>query len=129
MRLAWPGTSANVGGIKHGGSDCAGEIISSGSSEGFNIESPSDTCGFDQITDQVSVSVENLNLGPLQDNGGPTMTHALVPVSVAIDVIPEETCELDTDQRGITRPLGPGCDVGAFELGPPERAHAARGSF
>lgn len=100
------------------GCNCSRDITSPGAADGFNIESPGDTCGFDQPTDQVSVSVENLNLGPLQDNGGPTMTHALVPVSVAIDVIPEETCELVTDQRGITRPLGPGCDVGAFELGP-----------
>jgi predicted outer membrane repeat protein len=92
--------------------DCAGATVSSGG----NIESPSDTCGFDQPTDQVNVTAEQLNLGPLRDNGGPTMTHALLPGSVAIDQIPEEDCTLSTDQRGFTRPAGSGCDVGAFEV-------------
>jgi hypothetical protein len=39
-------------------------------------------------------------LGPLQDNGGPTMTHALGAGSVAIDVIPADICEVTEDQRG-----------------------------
>jgi hypothetical protein len=85
-------------------------------SDGYNIESLGDTCGFDQLTDQVSVSADDLKLGPLQDNGGPTETHALLPGSVAIDVIPADMCEVDEDQRGIERPQGDACDVGAFEL-------------
>ena len=91
-------------------------------SNGYNIESPGDTCGFDQPTDQVNVTAEQLNLGPLQDNGGPTMTHALGAGSVAIDKIPAEDCvdadgaPLTTDQRGVARPQGDSCDVGAFEL-------------
>jgi predicted outer membrane repeat protein len=96
-------------------------------SNGYNIESPGDTCGFDQPTDQVNVSAGALALGPLQDNGGPTMTHALLPGSVAIDVIPEAECldangePLTTDQRGEPRPEvgGTMCDVGAFEVQPP----------
>ena len=87
-------------------------------SNGYNIESPGDTCGFDQPTDQVDVTVDDLKLGPLQDNGGPTMTHALLPGSVAIDVIPADMCEVDEDQRGEPRPGGTMCDVGAFELQP-----------
>ena len=83
---------------------------------GYNIESPLDTCGFDQTTDQVDVTPEELNIGPLQDNGGPTMTHALLQGSVAIDVIPADMCEGDTDQRGEPRPGGTTCDVGAFEV-------------
>ena len=59
------------------------------SSNGYNIESPGDTCGFDQATDQVNVTTEDLSLGPLADNGGPTETHALLPGSVAIDWIEE----------------------------------------
>ena len=61
-------------------------------------------------------------LGPLQDNGGPTMTHALGPGSVAIDHIPAVDCvdadgaPLTTDQRGVTRPQGDACDVGAVEM-------------
>jgi hypothetical protein len=85
---------------------------------GYNIESPGDTCGFNSAGDQVNVSEEQLNLEPLADNGGPTMTHALLPGSVAIDVIPEAACEVDEDQRGVTRPQGTMCDVGAFELEP-----------
>ena len=83
-------------------------------SDGHNIESPGDTCGFDQVTDQVDVAEGQLNLGPLQDNGGPTMTHALLPSSVAIDVIPADMCEVDEDQRG--EPRDSMCDVGAFEV-------------
>jgi len=86
-------------------------------SNAYNIESPGDTCGFDQEGDQSGVTPEELNLGPLADNGGPTMTHALDPGSVAIDAIP--TCEpLTTDQRGQPRPVGDGCDVGSFEVQP-----------
>jgi hypothetical protein len=98
-------------------------------SNGHNIESPGNSCGFDQDTDQVEVTAEQLNLGPLADNGGPTMTHALLTepeVSVAIDVISDADCvdakgaPLTTDQRGEPRPEtgGTKCDVGAFELQP-----------
>jgi hypothetical protein len=87
-------------------------------SAGHNIESPGDTCGFDQGTDQVSVSSGAVSLGPLADNGGPTETHALLPGSVAIDAIPELMCEATEDQRGEPRPGGTMCDVGAFELQP-----------
>jgi hypothetical protein len=52
---------------------------------------------------------------PLADNGGPTLTHALQPLSPAIDAGDDVFCS-DTDQRGIDRPQGPQCDIGAFEL-------------
>jgi hypothetical protein len=52
-------------------------------------------------------------LGPLSDNGGPTSTMALLPGSPAIDA-GTLTCS-PTDQRGITRPQGSACDIGAFE--------------
>jgi hypothetical protein len=50
--------------------------------------------------------------------------HALLPGSVAIDVIPEAACvdadgePLTEDQRGEPRPGGTMCDVGAFEVQP-----------
>jgi predicted outer membrane repeat protein len=94
--------------------DCATEKVVT--SNAYNIESPGDTCGFDQPTDQVNVSADDLEFGPLQDNGGPTETHALGEDSVAIDHIPAVDCEVDEDQRGIERPQGDACDVGAFEL-------------
>jgi hypothetical protein len=99
--------------------DCGGALVTS---NGQNIESPGDTCGFDQGADQVNVSADDLKLGELADNGGPTMTHALLPGSVAIDVIPAVDCvdaegePLTTDQRGFPRDSM--CDVGAFELQP-----------
>jgi hypothetical protein len=95
-------------------------------SKGYNIESPGRSCSFDQETDRVDVSPKKLKLGPLQDNGGPTMTHALLPGSLALDVIPKAMCEADEDQRGVSRPQGDGCDVGAFELevsGEPDACH------
>jgi CSLREA domain-containing protein len=54
------------------------------------------------------------NLGPLADNGGPTQTHALLAGSPALDTANPTYCP-PTDQRGITRPQGAGCDLGAFE--------------
>ena len=87
-------------------------------SEGYNVESPGNTCAFDRETDQVNVTEMQLDLGPLADNGGPNETHALGEGSVAIDLIPDTECELDEDQRGEPRPAGAGCDVGAFEVQP-----------
>jgi hypothetical protein len=87
-------------------------------SRGYNIESPGDSCGFDQNTDK---TVPDPMLGPLQNNGGPTETHALLPGSDdAINQIPQAACELEKDQRGEPRPETDGtmCDVGSFEVQP-----------
>jgi len=54
-------------------------------------------------------------LGPLQDNGGPTWTHALLPGSPAIDA-GNSGDTLAFDQRGIHRPQGLAPDIGAFEF-------------
>ena len=102
--------------------DCEGDITSNG----YNIESPGDTCGFDQTGDQPSVTEVQLNLGELANNGGPTMTHKPGAgglddgTSVAIDHIPGDACDLTKDQRGQPRPEmgGTMCDVGAFEVQP-----------
>ena len=53
-------------------------------------------------------------LGSLADNGGPTQTHALLLGSPAIDAGDDAYCP-GTDQRGIARPQGPHCDIGAYE--------------
>lgn len=87
---------------------------------GFNIESPGSTCGFTDVTDLPNTPAEDLLLGPLRDNGGPTKTHALLDDSDAINHVPKNQCNdvegdpLSTDQRG--EPRGLECDVGAFEL-------------
>jgi hypothetical protein len=56
-------------------------------------------------------------LGPLADNGGPTMTHALLPGSPALDAWTAGCPGPDTDQRGAVRPQGTACDIGAYEVG------------
>lgn len=110
--------------------DCYAGVITGGG----NLESPGDTCGFDTNNgDQVNVSAEDLNLGELADNGGPTMTHkpgdgGFGDDSTAIDWIPADDCvgadgvPLLTDQRGEARPVvivGPeSCDVGSVEVQP-----------
>jgi len=53
-------------------------------------------------------------LGPLADNGGFTQTHAIGSGSPAIDAADPASC-LDFDQRGVARPQGTGCDMGAYE--------------
>ena len=94
-------------------------------SDGHNLESPGDTCGMDQASDQTSVSADDLKLTPLGDNGGPTETNALGAGSVAIDQIGADDCvdalgdPLLTDQRGISRPQGTLCDIGAVEVEQP----------
>ena len=96
----------------------AGGMVS-WTSNGYNLESPGDTCGFDQTGDQVSVP--DPMLGLLQNNGGPTETHALEEGSPAINQIPQADCGVTTDQRGLPRPAGPDpkqCDVGSFEVQP-----------
>ncbi len=102
-----PGT-LNVGNSILDGS-CSGTIVS----QGHNLELGT-SCGFTAETDQQNTDPM---LAALTDNGGPTDTHALQAGSSAID---EGDCpSLLTDQRGINRPQGAGCDIGAFETTPP----------
>ncbi len=63
------------------------------------------------------------SLAALANYSGPTNTQALQSTSPAIDAVPTASClDLDgssmlvTDQRGVTRPQGIACDIGAFEV-------------
>ncbi|MEI7743417.1 MAG: choice-of-anchor Q domain-containing protein, partial [Chloroflexota bacterium] len=66
------------------------------------------------------VTLADLDLGPLADNGGSTWTIALGADSVAIDAGVDAVCNVapvdGVDQRGTTRPQGTHCDSGAFEV-------------
>ncbi len=79
-------------------------------------------CSFPNTTTWGTVLLNTI--GPLQDNGGPTFTHALLPNSQAINgssdplgCVDEDGMPLTTDQRGAPRVVGPHCDTGAFEYG------------
>ncbi len=91
------------------GIDCEyGTIIS----QGYNIDSDG-SC----LDGSINTDIPNTNplIGHLANNGGPTWTHALLPGSPAIDAIPVAECDAATDQRGVSRPQGSGCDIGAYE--------------
>lgn len=78
---------------------------------GHNIESLNQ-CGLGAAGDQPNTDPR---LGPLQDNGGPVQTLAIGVGSPAFNSGDAATCPA-TDARGIARPQGAACDVGAFEL-------------
>ncbi|WP_189133176.1 CSLREA domain-containing protein [Wenjunlia tyrosinilytica] len=77
-------------------------------SNGHNIDSDG-SCG---LTGEGDLPSRTALVGPLADNGGPTDPHALLPGSPALDAAAE--CPA-TDQRGIPRPQGAACDIGAYE--------------
>ena len=84
------------------------------SSQGNNLES-ANTCGLNAAGDKINA---NPKLGPLQNNGGTTWTHALLAGSPAIDGGTNSGCPA-TDQRGVSRPIDGDhdgsavCDIGA----------------
>jgi hypothetical protein len=84
---------------------------------GYNL-SDDESCNLYEPTDLI---VADAMLGPLQDNGGPTETHDLLPGSPAIDAGSMDCPPPDTDQRGVARPQGAGCDIGAVEYLPEAR--------
>ncbi len=100
--------------------DCGSEL----ESQGYNILGDPTGCTVTAAAgDQVGTGASPLNplLGPLAGNGGPTPTLALTAASPARDagsptpppdLIPCAT----TDQRGVARPSGARCDIGAFEV-------------
>lgn len=103
-----------------GGTSVGEDIQSEGGADpylsaGYNIlgtVSPAVTA-FNQTGDLVN---QVPNLSPLADNGGPTVTHALLPGSPALDHITAATANQPAvDQTGETRPQGSGSDAGSFE--------------
>lgn len=95
--------------------NCSGPITS----QGHNLSTDS-TC-ISTTTGPGDLVVGDPKLGPLQNNGGPTQTMALLPYSPAIDAGDNFGCPA-TDQRGIARPQGKSCDIGAYEFVAPTLA-------
>ena len=113
-----------------------------GSAESFGYNFVFDTsCGLDDPSDIVGQG--DPLLGPLADNGGVGETLLPQPGSPVVDRIPSDACNLapfekflkegdqhleglvddrpalmTKDQRGVDRPQGESCDIGAVELGP-----------
>ncbi|UCG33217.1 MAG: hypothetical protein JSU68_01020 [Phycisphaerales bacterium] len=95
--------------------DCWGTVESGG----HNLIQNTDNCTINGVTDGNIYGVE-ARLGPLQDNGGRTHTHAPLADSPVIDAGDSAACPME-DQRGVARPVdydGDGvadCDIGAVE--------------
>jgi hypothetical protein len=96
------------------GGDCLGTVADGG----HNLSFAGGGC-------PASFAAGNPNLGPLQDNGGPTKTISLQPGSAAIDA--GAGCPA-TDQRGVPRRAGTACDIGAYEVASPKAATQAPSS-
>ena len=102
--------------------DCSGAF----SSQGHNLIGRNDGCsGYTNgaNSDKVGSGASLINplLAALANNGGTTQTHALIPGSPAIDAgnpLPPGGGGFNcagTDQRGVIRPQGAACDIGAVE--------------
>ena len=81
---------------------------------GYNF-SDDTSCGFTNPTSNVKTPNDPV-LGALANNGGPTQTLLPLAGSPLLDAIPPASCGAAVDQRGITRPQGTGCDIGAVEV-------------
>ena len=103
-----------------GGSNCTFGPSGTTTSNGYNFSddaSASVGCKFNQATDLVGPG-NDPQLAPLANNGGPTQTRMPSPTSPVVDAIPTSNCSfagVTVDQRGVTCPVGPRCDIGSVE--------------
>jgi parallel beta helix pectate lyase-like protein len=101
-------SSIVAGNAAPGGSpNCSSALTSLG----YNVEN-ADDCGFTATGDMQGT---NPMLGALGSNGGPTQTLAIFAASPAIDSGDPACPPTAGDQRGVSRPQGARCDIGAFE--------------
>jgi CSLREA domain-containing protein len=145
VTIAANSASANGGGSRGGGINCdngtataKNTIIALNNGSSPDVNGPLTSQGFNFIGNNSSATItpttgdqigtpgspKNPKLGPLQDNGGSTMTQALLAGSTAIDA--GNSSGSSTDQRGLTRPAdspaiadpsgGDGSDIGAYEM-------------
>ncbi|HEY7114482.1 MAG TPA: choice-of-anchor Q domain-containing protein [Thermoanaerobaculia bacterium] len=99
--------------------DCNGVI----QSLDYNLVQTTAGCSLTGSVANTQTGFDDPGIGPLQDNGGPTPTIALLSGSPGIDGGNPGGCTdnfgaiLTTDQRGFPRPIDGRCDIGAFEFG------------
>jgi hypothetical protein len=106
------------------GGNCA-VTLQTTTSEGHNLSDEGTCAGFFIQTGDLNNTPAGLDPAGLKNNGGPTQTIGLLATSPAVDAItlsPTNDCTdvsgnpVTTDQRSVTRPQGPACDIGAFEF-------------
>lgn len=110
-------TSVTVGmntATRGGGLSVAGGVVAIGSSIVAGNTAPTDANIMGSIVNSGNNVIGGAaRLAPLANNGGPTMTHALLPGSLALNN--GNNAGLALDQRGVVRPQGGQADSGAFE--------------
>ena len=95
------------------GPNCEGGPVDSA---GRNLIASTTGCIFNaDLTDKLNMAAK---LGTLGDHGGPTQTIPIRSTSPAKNAVPIVACQVTKDQRGVKRPQGPRCDIGAFERTP-----------
>ena len=105
-----------------GAPDCL--AINNINSGGYNLIGDNNYCQINNsVGDQIGTMLNPIDplLAPLTDNGGATLSHALLPGSLAINTgnpaVPGSggnACE-SLDQRGVLRITGGVCDIGSYE--------------
>lgn len=124
LHLTLPGSSLPTGAgiVATGATELRNSIVAGNTGDGdYNcqLSGGATLTGRNLATDfscgasGVAMIVADPKLGGLADNGGPARTYALAYGSPAIDGAAD--CTVSVDERGVARPQGQGCDIGAYE--------------
>ena len=115
---SFPGITPPLGSVE---TNCFG---TASTSAGHNLSDDA-SCYFAAVGDRNNTP-SGLDPSGLQNNGGPTQTIALLATSPAVDAVPvspvnyctatDGITPITTDERGIPRPQGLACDIGAYEF-------------
>ena len=101
------------------GKNC-GKYLGGGSSWGYTLSDDASCAAVLTMLGDRNSTAAGLDSG-LKNNGGPVQTIALLATSPAVNAIPLIYCTdvngnpVTTDERGVSRPQGSACDIGAFE--------------
>jgi hypothetical protein len=107
------------------GGNCRVTLASTTTSADHNLSDEGTCASFFIQPGDLNNTPAGLDPAGLKNNGGPTQTIKLLATSPALNAVPlspTNSCTdvngnpVTTDQRGVTRPQGPACDIGAFEF-------------